>query len=197
VIAYLQKFRTAFPSSTQPLLATKLLIWLSERESGRLTEFMAFVPTGKELASSAFNAAMKMGYAKQWIDSGDRRRRPWRVTRDGAAMARDMSRVPVDALCDWAARYGANGELMPVTQIMAVYMVRNGPLHVGEFIHPIGVSSAAITGLTDRLEHLGLITKRLSHIDRRSFLAQLTLKGERAAKELVAILEPKPEPAKA
>ena len=54
----------------------------------------------------------------------------------------------------------------------------NGPLTIGTIAVELGVNPSNATRVADRLERLGLITRRPSSRDRRTVLAEVTGAGE-------------------
>jgi DNA-binding MarR family transcriptional regulator len=63
---------------------------------------------------------------------------------------------------------------------------RKGPLSAGELARGISVSQATVTGIVDRLEHRGMVTRARDPEDRRRVVIDLT----DAAREVVATSPP-------
>jgi DNA-binding MarR family transcriptional regulator len=63
------------------------------------------------------------------------------------------------------------------------------PSTVGEVRRVFGRSGSTLTGILDRLEERGLITRELHPEDRRSFLVHITRKGRRVADKVQQFVE--------
>jgi DNA-binding MarR family transcriptional regulator len=63
------------------------------------------------------------------------------------------------------------------------------PSAVGEVGRVFGLSGSTLTGILDRLEQRGFITRELHPEDRRSFLVRITRKGTRVANGVQEFVE--------
>ncbi len=63
-------------------------------------------------------------------------------------------------------------------------LYKNGSLALWELGQGMLVSRANITGLMDRLEKSGLVTRKMNPVDRRSLTARLTPKAEKLVEEI-------------
>jgi|SRR5437588_2875382 len=61
-------------------------------------------------------------------------------------------------------------------------LLHKGPLTITEIQQKVLLASGSMTAAIDRLEKLGLVTRRLSTDDRRARIVELTREGKRAAK---------------
>ena len=61
--------------------------------------------------------------------------------------------------------------------VTTLYLEEQGGMSMGELSHRIGVSSAALTGVADGVERLGLASRSASTNDRRSTQFKLTESG--------------------
>lgn len=84
---------------------------------------------------------------------------------------------------DVAAKAG----LFTLNQSRVILLLSAGPLAMNELSRPLGVTTGAMTGIADKLEHLGLATREQLHGNRRVNYLTLTKKGARLAKELAVI----------
>jgi DNA-binding MarR family transcriptional regulator len=66
---------------------------------------------------------------------------------------------------------------------------RGGPQTVGELLHGVGHKGSTLTNVLDRLDLRGLIERRLNPHDRRSFIVATTKEGDRAARQIMAVLD--------
>ncbi|HKG23239.1 MAG TPA: MarR family transcriptional regulator [Blastocatellia bacterium] len=66
------------------------------------------------------------------------------------------------------------------SQILALRLLRQGPLCTGELATALRISAPAVTQLTDRLARKSLIERRQADGDRRSVIVALTARGRRA-----------------
>jgi DNA-binding MarR family transcriptional regulator len=78
------------------------------------------------------------------------------------------------------ARTSQRHDLTPV-QARFLCMVAEGPRGMAELAQCFGVEKAALTGLVDRVERLGLAKRMPVHGDRRALHVTLTDAGQRAA----------------
>lgn len=67
--------------------------------------------------------------------------------------------------------------LSAVMSLAAIYDAGKKPTRPTDIANYVGISTAAITGTLDRLEKEGLVRRRLSTTDRRSFEVNLTEAG--------------------
>jgi DNA-binding MarR family transcriptional regulator len=63
------------------------------------------------------------------------------------------------------------------------------PSPVGEVARILGIRGSTLTGMLDRLEYRGFITRELHPDDRRSFLLRITPKGKRGANSVQEFVE--------
>ena len=63
------------------------------------------------------------------------------------------------------------------------------PSPVGEVARVFGLRGSTLTGMLDRLEERGFITRELHPDDRRSFLLHMTPKGKRVANSVQEFVE--------
>jgi len=66
-------------------------------------------------------------------------------------------------------------------------LIEKGPSNVKDLAARLEIDSSAITGLVDRLEREGLVTRQTNPKDRRAFLINLTEKGEKLGQKLKPI----------
>lgn len=64
-----------------------------------------------------------------------------------------------------------------------------GPCKVGDLAHVFGYQRSTLTGILDRLERAGLITRRTDPDDRRSFLVEVTKEGNRLGRAARRVVE--------
>lgn len=69
------------------------------------------------------------------------------------------------------------------TSLRAIDALKNGPLHPKDFAEKLGVTTASVTAMLDRLEKAGHISRTPSPTDRRSSIVNLTDMSRRKAKE--------------
>ena len=87
---------------------------------------------------------------------------------------------------------GQEFDLAP-QQAIALRILGAGPRPMGELASILACDSSNITGLTDRLEQRGLVSRTLAEHDRRVKLLVLTEEGEKVRKEITKLLaEPPP-----
>lgn len=72
--------------------------------------------------------------------------------------------------------------------LMLLYLSRRGSLPLGKIGDRLQVHRTSVTGLVDRLEQQGLVTRLAHERDRRTTLAEITAAGRRLAEEATAVL---------
>lgn len=77
----------------------------------------------------------------------------------------------------------------PVEGHVLSYTTLYGPCPVSELSRVFGYKPSTLTGMLDRLEARGMLTRELNPDDRRSFLVRVTEEGARVARALRAKLE--------
>ena len=81
------------------------------------------------------------------------------------------------AIQDFLAAEATNNELSS-TEFLALIRTANGDRVTGAHLaHALGMRSSSVTGLADRLEARGLITRRAHPSDRRSVVLEATRRG--------------------
>jgi len=81
---------------------------------------------------------------------------------------------------------------MPSAQIFAIMTVaEHGRCTFGELSGLLKVSAPTVTGIVDRLEKSGHTRRVRSREDRRVIHVELTVKGEKVAKQLRGVIEEK------
>ena len=80
---------------------------------------------------------------------------------------------------------GAPGSEAHLLSFVEVY----GPCRVGELRRVFGYQPSTLTSLLDRLESEGLVTRRIDHEDRRSFLIEATAEGRRIGRRARRVVE--------
>jgi len=81
------------------------------------------------------------------------------------------------AIQDFLAAEATNNELSS-TEFLALIRTANGDRVTGAHLaHALGMRSSSVTGLADRLEARGLITRRAHPTDRRAVVLQATRRG--------------------
>ncbi|MEL7564759.1 MAG: MarR family transcriptional regulator [Dehalobacterium sp.] len=68
-------------------------------------------------------------------------------------------------------------------------LYKNQSMALWELGEDMLVTRANITGLMDRLERSGLVTREVNSSDRRSLTAKLTLKGKKIVDEIIPLLK--------
>jgi len=87
---------------------------------------------------------------------------------------------------------GREFDLAP-QQMIALRILGGGPRQMGELATYLACDSSNITGITDRLEERGLVTREPDPADRRVKMLVLTPKGDKLrAKITEALAEPPP-----
>lgn len=74
--------------------------------------------------------------------------------------------------------------LMPQEGHLLTYLRKYAPCPVGDLVTVFDLRGSTATSVLDRLENRGLITRRMNPDDRRSFLLELTEKGEEMAQRV-------------
>jgi len=69
------------------------------------------------------------------------------------------------------------------------YLLSYSPVPVGDLVRVFGVKKSTLTGVLDRMEKSGFILRILNPSDRRSFLLELTPKGQTIATKVRAQLD--------
>lgn len=70
------------------------------------------------------------------------------------------------------------------------FMHESGDISASELSKLASIDNATLTGIIDRLEAMGLVTRQHSTSDRRAITLRLTPQGETLAEELSARIEP-------
>lgn len=87
----------------------------------------------------------------------------------------------------WSAYLNARVREMDVgltgTQATALWMLRE-PLPMGEFARLMGCDPASATGIADRLENKGLLSREPDPQDRRGRIVALTVNGRRLRRRI-------------
>lgn len=99
-----------------------------------------------------------------------------RQLRDLIVASDEYRRVVAGALGVGVSEAAAVGEL-----------VHDGPLSPSSLVKRLGLASASITALLDRLELAGLVTRERHPVDRRSVLVTLTESGRAAGDAMFAM----------
>lgn len=73
-----------------------------------------------------------------------------------------------------------------MSQLRAMQILVSGPETLTNLAATIGISTAAITGLADKFERLGLAVRVRGSIDRRSVWLRLTPSGQAIADTIAA-----------
>ncbi|WP_066638865.1 MarR family transcriptional regulator [Desulfolucanica intricata] len=76
-------------------------------------------------------------------------------------------------------------DLTPVQQLLLKIIYYKGSSTPSEIAHEMGVTSGAVTSLTNRLFKQGYIVRERSEEDRRLVIIKLTTEGEKVAKLIV------------
>lgn len=66
------------------------------------------------------------------------------------------------------------------------HLAQNGPCRISDVAASVGSSTAAMTGIADRLESLGMATRYRHEHDRRIIMLDVTGNGQRIAEEIFA-----------
>lgn len=121
-------------------------------------------------------------------------RRHWEA-RWGAQPAPAMAAVTSIMRCQQILLGGLNGLLAPLDITFARYEVlmllhfsRSGALPLGKIGQRLQVHRTSVTGLVDRLQARGLVTRSAHLTDRRTTLAQITPTGREVAQEATDVL---------
>lgn len=72
---------------------------------------------------------------------------------------------------------------------LVTYVWLYGPCRITELVRVFGHKPSTLTGILDRLEERGLVSRELNEADRRSFLVGVTEAGAAAAADLRAEME--------
>ena len=73
----------------------------------------------------------------------------------------------------------ANTRGLSLKQAMLLIQLEDEPMTMTAISKNLGTSTAAITGMVDRMEKLGLVTRHHGLADRRKIVVSITDKGER------------------
>lgn len=74
---------------------------------------------------------------------------------------------------------------LPLGSTRALLAIESGQAHTPRAVADVlGVGRTAVTGMLDRLEAEGLITRAVDPADRRSFMLQLTEKGQALIRQI-------------
>src|SRR5215203_2178685 len=84
-------------------------------------------------------------------------------------------------------------ELAP-QQMIALRMLGTGPRKMSELAHALFCDNSNVTGIVDRLEERGLVTREAAEGDRRVKLLVLTDEGERIRVEITKRMAEPPAP---
>ena len=82
-------------------------------------------------------------------------------------------------------RVGLTGPQLTILQEIASI----GEVSVGEVARAISLSQGTVTGILERLENRGLVTRRRSHSDRRRVLVQVTTVGEQLLEKAPPLMQ--------
>jgi len=76
--------------------------------------------------------------------------------------------------------------LTSLNQVAALHFLHRAPAAMGVLAEHLGITTAAITGIADAMESLGLLTRIRSTRDRRIIRLTLTEAGHQLAKDTPA-----------
>ena len=82
-------------------------------------------------------------------------------------------------------RVGLTGPQLTILQEVA----STGEVSVGEVARAISLSQGTVTGILERLEKRGLVTRRRSHSDRRRKMVQVTAAGEQLLEKAPPLMQ--------
>lgn len=72
---------------------------------------------------------------------------------------------------------------------LLAYLRAYGPCPVSELARVFGLKRSTLTSMLDRLEGRGVLTRSVNPDDRRSFLVELSRRGDELAREVSGIVE--------
>jgi MarR family transcriptional regulator, organic hydroperoxide resistance regulator len=84
----------------------------------------------------------------------------------------------------WFEEQMSDTGLMPQEGHLLTYLRSYAPCPVSDIVTVFNLRGSTATSVLDRLESGGLITRRMNPDDRRSFLLELTAKGEEMAERV-------------
>lgn len=77
-------------------------------------------------------------------------------------------------------------------QMICVYeLMRNDGLTLSQLSKAVNIGTSTVTGIVDRLESKGLLTRQRSQLDRRKVLLRLTEAGRRIIRQAPSLLQDK------
>ncbi len=97
-----------------------------------------------------------------------------------------LSRLMVGYLSDELTRAGL--PLTPVQSALLFLLLEKDGRKMNELAKLLYVDNSALTRLADRLDKVGLITRRVSRTDRRASFLYLTHKGRQLAEKAVVVV---------
>ncbi|GLY06370.1 MarR family transcriptional regulator [Actinoplanes sp. NBRC 101535] len=75
---------------------------------------------------------------------------------------------------------------LTATQAQLLCMLKDGPRGMTELARLLGLAKPGLSGLVDRIEKLGMVTRETSEQDRRAITLNVTPRGKEAADALYA-----------
>ena len=193
-MSFIETFRRLFGSRSSLRLPAALLL-IDSSPGIRMSDLAKRLRASTAGTGPLVDTLMDLELVRQQIlrhRGADRRTKPLFATAAGERAARQFSGYPVLRLLEWTFTADRKAGVASISILDAL---RAGPAAMSELSRLCFNSTGATTGVVDRLEEAGLVSRRTNPEDERIILAELTNKGRNLAEELSAILEPKAEKA--